>query len=120
MPRTRSEMSPTHARTAARAAGLDFYEGLPCIHGFTKRWVKHCGCACDKCSESRSLRDSGASVAVVRTHAAGQCRHGRRLREPCRDCEISWRREPRPERDARDEPYLGHAHVSMVGVHKSV
>lgn len=112
-------MSPTRERAAAKAAGREFYTGRPCVYGFTRRWVKNSACTCDGCSQERSLRDNGASVAVVRTHAAGQCRHGRRLREPCRDCEISWRREQRPERDAHDDPYLGHAHVSMVGVHKS-
>jgi hypothetical protein len=81
------------------------------------------------CVECLRLRDAQAKATAKLNlppekplpppRVNGVCRHGIGLKAFCRDCEISWRKQQHAERDARDYPYQGFAHVGMIGTHRS-
>ena len=102
------------------------FRGRACVRGHTRRYVGTRRCVeCQRLKEAQLAATAALNLPPVKELAPprvnGMCKHGVGLRIQCRDCIVEYRQQQRsrPERDARDDPYQGFAHVSMAGVHRS-
>jgi hypothetical protein len=97
---------------------LKFFEGLPCRRcDSTRRYISTGGCVdCQRAKAAGKILpplppkktmppDDEQTPGIIIVKQPGRCRHGRQLRDYCRECEVSWRSQPRnlPATAAREQ-----------------